>query len=67
MSYDMGCVSIPHGNTKYNSEDAFIELENEIFNFVNEGEMCVYLTIYNAKTGNLLDFVQPDEALLEFF
>lgn len=63
----IGCVYVPPENTKYSSPEAFDEMESVMFQIVKEGEYTGILGDCNAKTGNLLDYVETTEALLDIF
>ena len=63
----IGCTYIPPEHTKYASDESISEIESEMFNFAKNGECICILGDFNAKTGNLPDFVQPDESLLDIF
>ena len=62
-----GCLYIPPKNTKYSSEEAFIEIEAEMLQIVKSDELIGIVGDFNAKTGLLLDFVETDESLLDIF
>ena len=50
----MGCVYIPPENSLYSSINAFLDIENELVNFIEKDMKC-------AVVG---DFLEPDETFL---
>jgi len=60
-----GCVYVPSENSKYSSEEAFNEIENEYIDFSKNFEHSLLIGDYNAKTSDLNDFLIPNENLLE--
>ncbi|CAG2245049.1 EIF4B [Mytilus edulis] len=61
----MGCVYIPPEGSKYSSVDAFTEIENEFLHLSEPNLKNVLIGDFNAKTSTLLDYVIPDQLLLE--
>ena len=60
----MGCVYIPPENSLYSSINAFLDIENEIVNFIEKDMKCALVGDFNAKTAVLEDFSEPDETFL---
>ena len=60
----MGCVYIPPENSLYWSINAFLDIENEIVNFIEKDMKCALVGDFNAKTAVLEDFSEPDETFL---
>jgi len=61
-------VYVPPENSKYSSEEAFNEIENEYIVYRFKPKKIEYSHLigdYNAKTFDLNDFLIPDENLLE--
>ena len=56
-----GCVYLPHESSKYSSEEAFIEIENEMIQFSNNHSNIVLVGDSNARSGKLYDIVEIDE------
>lgn len=52
-----GIVYIPSENTKYSSDDAFGEIEQEYLNFVCKSKYICLIGDFNARTSNESDFV----------
>ena len=60
----LGCVYIPPENSLYSSIDAFLDIENELVNFIEKDMKCALVGDFNAKTAVLEDFSEPDETFL---
>jgi hypothetical protein len=60
----LGCVYIPPENSLYSSTDAFLDIENELANFIEKDMKCGLVGDFNAKTAVLEDFSEPDETFL---
>ena len=60
-----GCVYIPPENTRYSSDNAFHELEDEMIKFSRNTKHIFLLGDFNSRTSKMLDFVIPDENLAE--
>ncbi|CAG2205913.1 DUSP10 [Mytilus edulis] len=62
----MGCMYLPPENTKYTSNEAFIEVEIEMIELVNkyDGQPLIVGDL-NAKTKLLDDVVIPDDGLFD--
>ena len=60
----MGCVYIPPENSLYWSIKAFLDIENELVNFIEKDMKCALVGDFNAKTAVLEDFSEPDETFL---
>ena len=56
-----GVVYIPPEHTKYSSEDAFSEIEQEFISFSNISKYVSLLGDFNARTSDENDFVEIDE------
>ena len=57
-------VYIPPENSLYSSIDAFLDIENELVNFIEKDMKCALVGDFNAKTAVLEDFSEPDETVL---
>ena len=60
-----GCVYIPPENTRYSSDNAFHEIEDEMIRFSRNTKNIFLLGDFNSRTSKMLDFVIPDENLAE--
>ena len=61
----MGCVYIPPENSLYSSINAFLDIENELVNFIEKDMKCALVGDFNAKTGFFGRFFsEPDETFL---
>ena len=61
-----GAVYIPPEYTRYSNVEAFDEIENELMSFCkNSYKYVSIIGDFNAKTGNLNDYIVPDETLLD--
>ena len=56
-----GIVYIPPEYTKYTSDEAFNEIEQEYLSFQNTTKYVCLLGDFNARTGVENDFVEIDE------
>ena len=63
----MGCVYIPPENSLYSSINAFLDIENELINFIERDMKCALVGDFNAKTAVLEDFSEPDETFFECY
>ncbi|CAC5413302.1 unnamed protein product [Mytilus coruscus] len=64
----LGCLYIPPANSKYSTSESFDEVENEMLNIKNIDSLnCIIFGDFNAKTGSLLDYIIPDENLVDIF
>ena len=57
-------ANIPPENSLYSSIDAFLDIENDIVNFIEEDMKCALVGDFNATTAALEDFSEPDETFL---
>ena len=57
----MGCVYIPPENSLYSSINAFLDIENELVNFIEKDMKSALVGNFNAKTAVLEDCSEPDE------
>ena len=57
----MGCVYIPPENSLYSSINAFLDIENELVNFIEKDMKCALVGDFKVKTAVLEDFSEPDE------
>ena len=55
--YFFGVVYISPEYTKYSSEDAFSELQQEYLSFSNKSKYICFLVDFNARTATDTDFV----------
>jgi hypothetical protein len=46
------------------SINAFLDIENELVNFIEKDMKCALVGDFNAKTAVLEDFSEPDETFL---
>jgi hypothetical protein len=54
----------PCATSLYSSIDAFLDIENELVNFIVKDMKCALVGDFNAKTAVLEDFSEPDESFL---
>jgi hypothetical protein len=47
----LGCVNTLPENSLYSSINAFLDIENELVNFIEKDMKCVLVGDFNAKTG----------------
>ena len=52
----MGCVYTLPENSLYSSINAFLDIENELVNFIEKDMKCALVGDFNAKTGFFEDF-----------
>ena len=57
-------VYTSHLKTLYSSINAFLDIENELVNFIEKDMKCALVGDFNAKTAVLEDFSEPDETFL---
>ena len=57
-------VYTSHMKTLYLSINAFLDIENELVNFIEKDMKCALVGDFNAKTAVLEDFSEPDETFL---
>jgi hypothetical protein len=55
---------MPPENSPYSSINAFLDIENELVNFIEKDMECALVGDFNAKTAVLEDFSEPDETFL---
>ena len=60
----LGCVYTLPENSLYSSINAFLDIENELVNFIEKDMKCALVGDFNAKTAVLEDFSEPDETFL---
>jgi hypothetical protein len=53
----LGCVYTPPENSLYWSIDAFLEIENELVNYIEKDMKCALVGDFNAKTAVLEDYL----------
>lgn len=58
-----GIVYIPPENSKYSSPDCFLEIEQELLTVSKNCNNICLVGDYNARTGNLCDFITTDDFL----
>ena len=63
----LGSVYSPPENSLYSSIDAFIDIENELANFIEKDMECALVGDFNAKTAVLEDFSEPDETFFKCY
>ena len=62
MTFYWDVCTIPHENSLYSSIDAFLDIENELVNFIEKDMKCALVGDFNAKTVFFLKiFSEPDE------
>jgi hypothetical protein len=54
----LGCVYTLPENSLYSSINAFLDIENELVNFIEKDMKCALVGDFNAKTGFFLRFFQ---------
>jgi hypothetical protein len=59
----LGSVYIPPENSVYSSIDSFLDIENELANFIDKDMECALVGDVNAKTAVLEEFSEPDEGV----
>jgi hypothetical protein len=47
----LGCVYTQPENSIYSSINAFLDIENELVNFIEKDMKCALVGDFNAKTG----------------
>jgi hypothetical protein len=60
----IGCVYIPPETTKYTSDNAFNEIENELMSFSQNTKHITLVGDFNSRTSNLTNYILPDEELI---
>lgn len=61
----LGCVYIPPEFSPYSSDEAFLQLEDELITHSNFSKNVALIGDFNSRTSIGSDFVIPDENLLE--
>jgi hypothetical protein len=61
----LGCVFIPPENSKYSSEEAFIEVEDELLFFSRDHKNIALAGDFNSRTSNVSDIVELDDNLFD--
>ena len=61
----LGCVYIPPENSKYSSEEAFIEVEDELLFFSRDHKNIALAGDFNSRTSNVSDIVELDDNLFD--
>ena len=61
----LGCVYIPPEFSPYSSDEAFLQLEDELITHSNFSKNVALIGDFNSRTSIGTDFVIPDENLLE--
>ena len=59
----MGCIYIPPEYSKYSSEEAFTEIEEEMLTFSSNTNKIALVGDFNSRTSNLSDIVIVDDNL----
>jgi hypothetical protein len=57
----LGCVYIPPENSKYSSEEAFIEVDDELLFFSRDHKHIALAGDFNSRTSNVSDIVELDD------
>ncbi|CAG2246714.1 unnamed protein product [Mytilus edulis] len=60
-----GCIYIPPENSKYSSEEAFTEIEEELLFFSHDINNIALVGDFNSRTGHMSDIVEIDENLFD--
>ncbi|CAG2225518.1 C1QL [Mytilus edulis] len=60
-----GCIYIPPENSKYSSEEAFTEIEEELLFFSHDINNIALVSDFNSRTGHMSDIVEIDENLFD--
>ena len=60
-----GCIYIPPENSKYSSEEAFTEIEEELISFSGDHNNIALVGDFNSRTGNVSDIVEIDDNLFD--
>jgi hypothetical protein len=50
----LGCVYIPSENSLYLSINAFLDIENELVNFIEKDMKCALVGDFNAKIAKTI-------------
>ncbi|CAG2247210.1 unnamed protein product [Mytilus edulis] len=61
----LGCLYIPPEFSKYSSDEAFTEVEEELLKFSKNTEKVALVGDFNSRTRKLSDIVEIDEHLFE--
>jgi type II restriction/modification system DNA methylase subunit YeeA len=61
----LGCVYIPSENSKYSSEEVFIEVEDELLFFSRDHKNIAFADDFNSRTSNASDIVELDDNLFD--
>jgi hypothetical protein len=61
----LGCVYIPAENSKYSSEEAFIEVDDELLFFSRDHKHIALAGDFNSRTSNVSDIVELDDNLFD--
>ncbi|CAG2254109.1 unnamed protein product [Mytilus edulis] len=61
----LGCIYIPPENTRYTSEESFLEIEDELIKYSTDTKNIALIGDFNARTSTVSDYIIPDENLLE--
>lgn len=61
----LGCTYIPPEYTKYSSEEAFIEIEEELILFSQNTKNISIIGDFNSRTSKLNDYIVDDLELLD--
>ena len=61
----LGCVYIPPEFSPYSSDEAFLQLEDELITHSNFSKNVALIGDFNSRTSIGSDFVIPDQNLLE--
>lgn len=59
----LGLVYIPPEGSRFASESAFVEIENELLDLQQEGDDVCLCGDFNARTKKMVDYVEMDEFL----
>ena len=61
----IGCVYVPPEGSRYASKDALEEIEREFLSFIGNNDKYALIGDFNARTGNLSDYVELDNDIVE--
>jgi hypothetical protein len=56
----LGCVYIPPENSKYSSEEVFIEVEDELLFFSRDHKNIAFADDFNSRTSNASESINQN-------
>ncbi|CAC5416619.1 unnamed protein product [Mytilus coruscus] len=61
----IGCIYLPPENSKYNSPDAYLDIEAEMLDLFDTNMQYFLIGDFNSRVGVTADFVEPDDNLFD--